>query len=118
MTYKVGIVGAGENARDHGRACRNLEQVELVAICDVSEDALKRFGEEYRVSRRYTRLDDMLSQENLDIVVISTWGVHHAQVSKTVASSGKVRAILVEKPISYTAAECEEMIAVVKVNIL
>ena len=116
MTYKVGIIGAGENARDHGRACRNLEQVELVAICDVSEDALKRFGEEYRVSRRYTRLDDMLSQENLDIVVISTWGVHHAQVSKTVASSGKVRAILVEKPISYTASECEEMIAVAKAN--
>ena len=111
MTYKVGIVGAGENARDHGRACRNLEQVELVAICDISEDALKRFGEEYRVSRRYTRLDDMLSEEDLDIVVISTWGVHHAQVSKTVASSGKVRAILVEKPISFTASECEEMIA-------
>ena len=75
MTYKVGIIGAGENARDHGRACRNLEQVELVAICDISEDALKRFGEEYRVSRRYTSLDDMLSQEDLDIVVISTWGV-------------------------------------------
>ena len=27
--FKVGIVGAGENARDHGRACRNVEQAEL-----------------------------------------------------------------------------------------
>ena len=116
MIHKVGIVGTGENARDHGRACRDVEQAELVAICDISEEALKRFADEYGVSRRYTRLDEMLAQEELDIVVVSTWGVYHAQVSNTVARSGKVRAILVEKPISYTAAECEEMIAAAREN--
>lgn len=108
--YKVGIVGAGENARDHGRACRNVEQAELVAICDVSEAALRQYGDEFGVSNRYLSLDQMLARESLDLVVVSTWGVHHAEVSNAVARSGKVRAILVEKPISSTAAECEEMI--------
>ena len=108
--YKVGIVGAGENARDHGRACRNVEQAELVAICDVSEAALRQYGDEFCVSNRYLSLDEMLARESLDLVVVSTWGVHHAEVSNAVARSGKVRAILVEKPISSTAAECEEMI--------
>ena len=116
MNYKVGIIGTGENARDHGRACHNVTQAELVAICDISEDALGRFGNEYGVSKRYANVDDMLSQEDLDIVVISIWGVHHAEVSNKVANSGKVRAILVEKPISYTAAECKEMITAAKNN--
>jgi len=110
-TYKVGIVGAGENARDHGRSCHDVEQTELVAICDISEAALKRFGDEFSVSNQYSSLDEMLAREALDIVVVSTWGVHHAEVSNTVARSGKVRAILVEKPISATATECEGMIA-------
>ena len=61
MNYKVGIIGTGENARDHGRACHNVTQAELVAICDISEDALERFGNEYGVSKRYTNVDDMLS---------------------------------------------------------
>ncbi|WP_089718708.1 Gfo/Idh/MocA family protein [Candidatus Entotheonella palauensis] len=116
MVYRVGIVGAGENARDHGRACRHVEQAELVTICDVSKEALTRYGDEFGVSRRYTRLEEMLDQEELDIVVVSTWGVFHAEVSKTVARSGKARAILVEKPISATAAECEEMIAAAHEN--
>jgi xylose dehydrogenase (NAD/NADP) len=116
MTYRVAIVGTGENARDHGRACQNVEQAELVAICDISEKAVSRFGEEYGVSKRYTDLIEMLAQEELDIVIVSTWGVHHAQVSNAVARSGKVGAILVEKPISSTAVECEEMIATAQEN--
>ena len=116
MTFRVGIVGVGENARDHGQACQHVGQADLIAICDISEKALSRFGEEHGVSKRYTDLQEMLAQEELDIVVVSTWGVHHAQVSNAVARSGKVRAILVEKPISSTAVECEEMIAAARGN--
>jgi predicted dehydrogenase len=114
--FRVGIVGAGENARDHGRACSNVEQAELVAICDISAEALDRFGAEFNVSNRYTDLAQMIDQEDLDIVVISVWGVYHAELAIAVANSGKVRAVLVEKPISFTAAECEEMIAAANKN--
>ena len=114
--FRVGIIGTGENARDHGRACRNVEQAELVAICDISAEALQRFGDEFDVANRYTSPQEMLNQEELDIVVVSTWGVFHAEVSNAVASTGRVRAILIEKPISVTAAECEEMIAVARAH--
>jgi len=114
--FRVGIVGAGENARDHGRACRNVEQAELVAICDISAEALERFGAEFNVSSRYTDLALMLEREELDIVVISVWGVYHAELAIAIADSGKVRAVLVEKPISITAAECEEVIAAANRN--
>ena len=112
MAYQVGIVGAGENARDHGRACRDVAEAELVAICDISEAALRRYQNEFGVPSVYTDLDGMLAEHQFDIVIVSTWGVYHAEVSNKVARSGKVRAIQVEKPISSTAAECEEMMAV------
>ncbi|NCV22788.1 MAG: gfo/Idh/MocA family oxidoreductase, partial [Chloroflexi bacterium] len=41
----VAIIGTGGIARAHARACREVEGVELVAICDVSPEALARFGE-------------------------------------------------------------------------
>lgn len=108
---RVAIVGAGENARDHGRACRLSSRVELAAICDISPEALARFGAEYDVSARYGDLEAMLRIESPDLVIVSTWGVHHAEVAIRAARCAGVRAILVEKPISMTAAECELMIA-------
>ena len=57
--FRVGIIGTGENARDHGRACRNVEQAELVAICDISAEALQRFGDEFDVANRYTSPQEM-----------------------------------------------------------
>jgi len=116
MTYRVAIIGAGENARDHGRACQHVKQTELVAVCDISEQALERFGEEFHVPERYTRLDEMLATVPLDIVIISTWGESHAAVCKAAAATRGMRAILVEKPISMTAHECEEMIAATRTN--
>ena len=60
MALKVGIVGAGGIAHCHGRAAREAPEAELAAICDVSEDALDRFGGTFGVSGRYTDLERML----------------------------------------------------------
>ena len=114
MSFKVAIVGVGENARDHARACRDVPAADLVAICDISAAALQRFGDEFGIQQRFTQLDEMLAQQHLDIVIISTWGVHHAEVGQAAARSGKVRALLVEKPISATVAEYEQMMAVAR----
>jgi predicted dehydrogenase len=116
MAYKVGIVGMGSIGCTHACACQQVEQAELVAICDISPEALARHGDEFSVSQRYVKLEDMLAQEALDILIIGTWGISHALMSNAAARSRRVRAILVEKPISMNAAECEEMIAVARDN--
>ena len=38
MSIKVGFVGAGGRARSHMRALANIEDVEIVAICDIKEE--------------------------------------------------------------------------------
>ena len=110
MPFRVGIVGVGGIAHCHGRAAREAPEAELAAICDVSEEVMGRFGETFGVSRRYTDLDRMLREEEIDILSVCTWGDSHADIAVRAALTGRVRAILCEKPISSTAAECEAMI--------
>ena len=114
--YRVGIVGAGGIARAHGRACNAVECADLCAICDVSEDALNRYGDELSVSHRYLDLNKMLAAENLDIAIICNWGVYHAQTGIQIANSRQVKTILCEKPFTLTAAEAEQMVAAAKEN--
>lgn len=110
MAHRVGIVGVGGIAHCHGRAAREAPEAVLAAICDVSEEALDRFGGAFDVSGRYTDLERMLHEEEIDILSVCTWGNSHADIAIRAARSGRVRAILCEKPISSTAAECEAMI--------
>ena len=108
--YRVGLVGAGGIARAHASACRQLDCAELVAICDVSADALQRFGTEFNVSQRYLDLDQMLAEADLDIAIISNWGVYHAQTGIQIAQSERVKAILCEKPMADTLGAAEQML--------
>ena len=107
--YRVAIVGTGSIATRHGRACNEVPLAELWAICDISEDSLSSFGDEFGVTRRYTNLKEMLEAEEIDIAIVSTWGPSHAETTIQLADSGKVKAILCEKPFALTATEAEQM---------
>jgi xylose dehydrogenase (NAD/NADP) len=113
MTYRVGLVGTGGIARAHGNACQQIAEADLAAIYDVSEEQLVRFGEEYGVPEmaRYTDLDQMLNEADLDIISICTWGCFHADVGIQVCNSRKVKAVLCEKPFTQTATEAEAFVA-------
>ena len=109
--YRVAIVGTGSIATRHGRACNEVPLAELWAICDISEDSLSLFGDEFGVTRRHTSLKEMLEAEEIDIAIVSTWGPSHAETTIQLAGSGKVKAILCEKPFALTATEAERMAA-------
>ena len=111
-SYRVALVGAGGIARTHTTACALTERAHLVAVCDVSQAALDRYREHFpEVPAVYLDLDRMLVRENVDIAVICTWGAHHAAVGERLSRSGKVRAILCEKPFTQTAREAERLVA-------
>ena len=91
MAYRVGLVGTGGIARAHGTACQQIAEAELVAICDVSAEQLVRYGEEFDVAARYTELDAMLHEAELDIAIICTWGAFHAETGIQICDSGQVK---------------------------
>ena len=114
---RVGIVGAGGIARTHAQVLtERLDAADLVAACDVSAEALERYGDDFDVPGRYLDLQDMLEGEELDIVIICNWGVDHAQTTIQITESRRVRAILCEKPFAMNAAEAKEMVAAAAAN--
>lgn len=116
MAYRIGIVGAGGISRAHGRAVARSHRAEIVAVCDVLPEAVARYRGAFDVRKGYTDLDQMLDNEDLDIAIICTWGCFHADLSNQIAQSQRVRAVLCEKPIAQTAAECEAMVACANAN--
>ena len=111
-SYRVALVGAGGIARTHTTACALTARAHLVAVCDLSQAALDRYREHFpEVPAVYLDLDRMLAREDVDIAVICTWGAHHAAVGERLSRSGKVRAILCEKPFTQTAREAERLVA-------
>ena len=116
MKYRVGLIGAGGISRLHGQAIAQTDCAELVAVCSRSQETVKQYCDEFNVPAGYTHLGDMLDKEKLDIAIICTWGCSHYELSNQIANSQKVRAILCEKPMSQTAAECEGMVRTAQEN--
>ena len=70
--YKSAILGCRGRARGHARAYQHVKGGKLAAICDMQEDLLNDFGDEFGIDARYTDLDEMLSKEKPDLLHIVT----------------------------------------------
>ena len=77
---RVGVVGCGRISKNHfGSILDYPDDLELTAVCDIDHVALEHATTEYGV-QGYHELKDMLSLENLDLVVLCTpSGIHPAQ---------------------------------------
>jgi len=66
---RIGIYGTGNFARrNHIPNLKKLEDIQIVAACDVGVDSLKRAAEEFSIPRTYTDGHEMLEKEELDIL--------------------------------------------------
>ena len=106
---RVMIVGTGAIAYRHAAACQNLDGADLIAVCDVRREAADALADRFGVESRYTDLRVMLASEQADLAIIATWGIYHADIVEQLATSGKVRAILCEKPLAMDTAQAEAM---------
>lgn len=59
---KVAIIGAGNISNAHISSYQKLDNVEIYAICDISEERLNNTADRYGIERRYTDLDKMLAE--------------------------------------------------------
>ncbi|MEA2012443.1 MAG: Gfo/Idh/MocA family oxidoreductase [Verrucomicrobiota bacterium] len=106
---KVGIVGLGMGSC-HIEDFRKHPNVEVVALADISEEKLKKVGTEKKVKKLYTRFEEMLEKEDLDIVTIAVPNFLHKPF--TIAAFEAGCHVICEKPMAMNAQEAEEMIAV------
>jgi predicted dehydrogenase len=112
MTLRAGIVGCGGISRSHATAYANLNDVELVALCDIQPAALNTRADEYAVSNRYTDFQEMFEKETLDVVSVCTHAPLHGPVTIAAAEAGIN--VLSEKPLSTDLENADQMVAACK----
>jgi len=83
--YRVGIIGTGGISRHHTRGYLDSEHTEIVAVDDIDEERLKKYGEEFNVTNLYADSLEMVEKEELDIVSVCTWEHTHCEVVVSVA---------------------------------
>ena len=113
--YKSAILGCRGRARGHARAYEHVKKGKLAAICDMQEDLLNNFGDEFGIDARYTDLDEMLSKEKPDLLHIVTAPVLRGSNERiryplmNRASEHGVPAAIVEKPIAVESEDWRQI---------
>jgi len=95
---RVAIVGCGRISKNHfGSIEQHVNDIELVAVCDLDATALAQHAEKYAVPG-YRDLEEMLQKEQLDLVVLCTpSGIHPDQA--VLAAKYNVH-VMTEKPMA------------------
>lgn len=107
---KVGLVGVGGISGAHIPAWQSMEDVELIALCDVRPEQMTRYPE----LRQYTDMDDMLAKEQLDILDICLPTYLHADAAVKAMERGIH--VLSEKPVSLKAEDVHRLYETAKRN--
>ena len=111
----IALVGAGRRgAGAHLPVIAKLKDVyNLVAICDIDEEAATRYAKEYDATP-YTNVRDLVAHEELDVVDVTVPGVAHHAICCFMAAAGVH--ILCETPIAVTLPTTDLVIEHAKTN--
>lgn len=116
-TLRIGIVGAGIMGRGNALSLSGLPDVEITACASRSEKGSMRLADEIaaRAGLRPTvhaGLDELLADERVDAVVLTTPDHLHGAMMVQAAHAGKH--ILVEKPFTTSVAEADAAVEAVR----
>jgi len=105
-----GIVGAGTIANTFATDIAHVSNAELAAVAARDGDAAAGFAEKYGIGRAYQGYDKLFADPEIDAVYIGTPHTLHFKNSADALRAGK--AVLCEKPITTSAAECQKLLDV------
>lgn len=104
----VGIIGTGTISRFHMEAYKKLDNVQVIAACDINEERVRKFAREYNIPNVFTKYEDLLSMKEINAVSVTTWNIYHCPISIAALKAGKN--VLCEKPLAMNSREAEEMV--------
>jgi len=107
----VAVIGTGFWGRNHARVYKELEETELLAVCDINLERTKSVAKQFDVTP-YTNVGKMLKRKDLQAVSVCTWSTSLAKEALKSLKAGKH--VLVEKPMAVDAKQAEKLLEIAK----
>ncbi len=108
-SLRAAIVGCGKIADDHAETLGFMDDVEVVACCDLSMLMAEQLATRYGIAGVYDDLEAMLAEVRPDVVHITTPPQSHLRLATTAMRAGAH--VWVEKPLAMDASETSKLVA-------
>jgi len=112
---KAGIIGCGGIANGkHMPSIRRIEELEMVAFCDIIPERAEKAAKEYGTTdaKTYKDYKELLKDDKIDVVYVLTPNREHSFITIDALKAGKH--VLCEKPMAKTSKEAKEMVEAAK----
>jgi UDP-N-acetylglucosamine 3-dehydrogenase len=109
----VAVIGTGFWGKNHARVYKELENTNLIAICDINSERAKTIAEQYGV-KTYTDSTKMLKNPDIQAVSVCTWSTKLAEEAQKCLHADKH--VLVEKPMATDTKQAQMLIDIAKAN--
>ena len=106
---KCAVIGTGYLGKFHAEKYAALDDCELVAVVDINQEAAQEVADKHG-TKAFTNYASLLGEVDAVSIVVPTQ-LHH-KVSRDFLNSGSH--VLVEKPITVTLAEADDLIKIAK----
>ncbi len=105
---RCAVIGCGFFATNQLHAWRDVDGVEIVAICDRDPARLAAMGDRFGIARRYHAADHLFRDGAFDFVDIATTVVSHRALVELAARHGVP--VICQKPFASTLADARAMV--------
>ena len=101
---RVAFIGCGVISHNHMRSYTQMDNVKVVAACDIDKPRLEAWCARYGVENMYTDYREMLKRDDIDSVDVCVHNNLHLPMTLAVLRSG--RHCFCEKPMAKMRSGC------------
>ena len=105
--FRIGVIGLGLVSIEHLKAYAELENVEVVSVCDVRETVAADVAQRLS-AKAYTDYRKLLQDGGIDLALVLTPASTHRAIVEAAAAAGTH--VFCEKPLSVGLADGEAMV--------
>lgn len=106
---KGALIGCGFFAQNHLHAWRDIEGVDIVALCDRDPEKLAESAAAFGIDRTYTDAEKLFAEGGVDFVDIATTVTTHRPLVEMASSAGVH--IICQKPFAENMDDARAMVA-------
>jgi predicted dehydrogenase/nucleoside-diphosphate-sugar epimerase len=104
---RIGIVGCGRVAEYHARFIKGLSDVQMVAVADKNEAAVRQFAAAHQIPLVFGTVEELLQSTKIDVLHVITPPAFHYECARAALERGVH--VFVEKPVAFTTREVTDL---------